>query len=205
MVNRGAFQQSVRSLLRENLLDAAREVVITGGWSRLRMAGIAGQVGVSRQTVYNEFGNKTGLGEALVFREAEVFLAGVSERLEMHPDDLAKAIESAVEFTLSEAAENPLLKAVLTATRGGAGEMLPFLTTRSEPILSAATDVLLGFVTRNWPDLALTEQQRKIVVESVVRLVVSHVMMPLGSAQEIAEQVSWLVDRVAGTEASERS
>ncbi|MDV6013745.1 TetR family transcriptional regulator [Haloechinothrix sp. LS1_15] len=198
MASRGAFQQSVRSLLRDRLLNAARDVVITSGWSRLRMAEIASQVGVSRQTVYNEFGNKTGLGEALALREAETFLSGIAERLEKHSDDLNGAIQSAVEFTLSEAAENPLLKAVLTATPGGAGQMLPFLTTRSEPILTAANEVLLGHLETYWPQLELTAQQRQILVESVVRLVVSHVMMQRVSAGEVARQVAWLVDRIAG-------
>lgn len=198
MANPGAFQDSARSLLRERLLNAARDVVISKGWSGLRMAGIANQVGVSRQTVYNEFGNKNGLGEALALRESEVFLGGVAERLEKHPDDLGKAIEVAVEFTLSEAAENPLLKAVLTATRGDAAQMLPFLTTRSEPILNAATDVLIGHMDTHWSALQLDEAQRRVLIDSIVRLVVSHLVMPLAPPEEIACRLAWMARRITG-------
>jgi len=34
------------------------------------------------------------------------------------------------------------------------------------------------------------------VVESIVRLVVSHLVMPLASAAEVARQISWLAGRI---------
>jgi AcrR family transcriptional regulator len=196
MAARSSFRESVRSLLREHLLDAASEALIDGGWNHLKMTDIANAVGVSRQTVYNEFGNKTKLGEALALREATRFLEGVSDRLDEHPDDLAKAIHAAIEYTLRQAADNPLLRAVLTATRGGATELLPFVTSRSAPILVAATSVLLTYLHKHWPEIELDDDQRRIVVESVVRLVVSHLVMPLASAQEVADQISWMASRI---------
>lgn len=184
----------MRSLLREHLLDAASEALVDAGWNQLKMADIARTVGVSRQTVYNEFGNKTRLGEALAMREAERFLEGVSGRLDEHPDDLLKAIHAAVEYTLSQAADNPLLRAILTATRGGASELLPFVTSRSAPILVAATSVLMKYLDDHWPEIELDDGERRMVVESVVRLVVSHLVMPLASADEVAGQISWLAN-----------
>ena len=63
------FRESVRSLLREQVLDAAYQLVAADGWSVLRMAGIARAAGISRQTLYNEFGSKEAIGKALVQRE----------------------------------------------------------------------------------------------------------------------------------------
>lgn len=196
MTTRGGFKESVRVMLRDQLLDAARDLLIDRGWTQVRMAEIANRVGVSRQTVYNEFGSKEGLGEAVAMREADRFLAGISDRLDEHRDDLRAAIRSAVEYTLSEAADNPVLKAVLTATRGGADELLPFFTTRSEPILNAAVGLLLAYFDAHWPDIGLDADQRRFVLESVVRLVISHLVMPLAPAEEIATQISWLADRI---------
>ncbi len=160
------------------------------------MADVARQVGVSRQTVYNEFGTKEGLGQAVAMREADRFLTGISARLDEHRDDLSEAIRSAVEFTLLEAADNPVLKAVLTATRGGADELLPFFTTRSEPILNAAVALLLHYLDTHWPDLEISADHRRFVLESVVRLVISHLVMPLAPAEEIAHQIAWLAHRI---------
>lgn len=183
-------------MMRDRLLDAAADALVAGGWQQLKMADVARVVGVSRQTVYNEFGNKTQLGEALAMREAERFLAGIGDRLEEHPDDLLKGVHAAVEFTLSSAADNPLLKAILTATRGGANELLPFVTSRSAPILVAATSLLMKYLSDNWPDLDLDTNQRRVAIESVVRLVVSHLVMPLASAEDVANQVSWMAGQI---------
>ena len=43
---------------------------------------IAEIVGVSRPTIYAEFGNKEGIAEALVLAETNRFLIGVQERLD---------------------------------------------------------------------------------------------------------------------------
>ncbi|MEK8172529.1 TetR/AcrR family transcriptional regulator [Streptomyces sp. M19] len=45
------------------------------------MVDVAAAAGVSRQTLYNEFGSKEGLARALVRREADAYLSGVEEAL----------------------------------------------------------------------------------------------------------------------------
>ena len=45
------------------------------------MVDVAAAAGVSRQTLYNEFGSKDGLARALVRREADAYLAGVDRAL----------------------------------------------------------------------------------------------------------------------------
>lgn len=197
MAKTQSFRDSVRSLLREHLLDAASQALVDGGWANLKMADVARTVGVSRQTVYNEFGNKSALGEALAMREAERFLAQIAEQLASEPDNFAKSVYSAVEFTMKAAANNPLLRAVLTATRGGATELLPFVTSRSEPILLSAKEVLQAYFDEHGPRTPLSDGQKGVLIESIVRLVVSHVVMPLAPPEEVAENIAWLATSVA--------
>src|SRR5579884_3064220 len=100
---------------RESLLTAAADAVTAGAWRRTRMADVAAAAGVSRQTLYNEFGSKDALAEALARREADAFLTETERVLSEHAGDPpAAAIAAAVEATLDRAADNPLLKAVLT-------------------------------------------------------------------------------------------
>ena len=42
--------------LRDRLVTAAVELTLAHGWSQVTMARLAAEVGVSRQTVYNEVG-----------------------------------------------------------------------------------------------------------------------------------------------------
>ena len=72
---------------RESLLDAAYMALLRRPWSAVRMVDVAAAAGVSRQTLYNEFGSKDGLARALVRREADGYLAGV-ERVLAAPGDI---------------------------------------------------------------------------------------------------------------------
>lgn len=98
---------------REALLNAALSALTDQSWSAVRMVDVASAGGVSRQTLYNEFGSKDGLARALVRREADLYLYGV-ERLLAEPADAVERLVSVAEWTVSEARSRPLLRALLT-------------------------------------------------------------------------------------------
>ncbi|MGW3681884.1 TetR/AcrR family transcriptional regulator [Streptomyces prasinus] len=98
---------------RESLLDAAYTALACRPWSAVRMVDVAAAAGVSRQTLYNEFGGKEGLARALIRREADGYLAGVDRALTVH-DDPRERLAAAAEWTAAEARRNALVRAVLT-------------------------------------------------------------------------------------------
>lgn len=106
---------------RESLLDAAYAALARRPWSAVRMVDVAAAAGVSRQTLYNEFGSKDGLARALVRREADGYLAGVDRALTGHGDPRERLTATA-EWTVAAARDNALVRAVLT---GCWGERLP--------------------------------------------------------------------------------
>jgi AcrR family transcriptional regulator len=190
-----SFQQAVRSLLRDRILDAAATAAGDEGWARVRMADIAATVGVSRQTLYNEFGSKPALAEALVMRETEAFLSGIRAHLDAHPDDPPRAFAAAVRFSLEAAKASPLLRTILTARPEGTDELLPLLTTRSEPVVMAAARMLAGYAREHWHGLGLDDDELEFLVETIVRLTVSHIVLPLDPPAKTARRVGWLVER----------
>ncbi len=124
--------------LRERLVSAAVEMTLAHGWAQVTMARLAAEVGVSRQTVYNEIGTKPALAEAMILAELDRFLGVVSDAFDDHPEDLVGAIEAAARCVLELAQGNDLLKAVVSATHGADTELLPLLTTHAESLLAAA-------------------------------------------------------------------
>ncbi|MFI1162712.1 TetR/AcrR family transcriptional regulator [Streptomyces sp. NPDC020801] len=118
---------------RESLLDAAYSALARRPWSAVRMVDVAAAAGVSRQTLYNEFGSKEGLARALVRREADGYLAG-AERALATPSDPREKLTAAAEWTASAARGNALVKAMLT---GCWSERLPSLTLSAVPSSSA--------------------------------------------------------------------
>ncbi|MFC7263167.1 TetR/AcrR family transcriptional regulator [Streptomyces lutosisoli] len=118
---------------RESLLDAAYTALVRRAWSAVRMVDVAAVAGVSRQTLYNEFGSKEGLARALVRREADAYLAGVDRALAAHADARERLVATA-EWTASAARSNVLVRAMLT---GCWSERLPSPTLSAVPSSSA--------------------------------------------------------------------
>ncbi|KMS73758.1 TetR family transcriptional regulator [Streptomyces viridochromogenes] len=118
---------------RESLLDAAYTALARRPWSAVRMVDVAAAAGVSRQTLYNEFGSKEGLARALVRREADGYLAGVERALTAH-SDARERLTATAEWTAAHARDNALVRAMLT---GCWSERLPAPTLSAVPSTSA--------------------------------------------------------------------
>ncbi len=179
--------------LRDGIVDAARALTIATGWDGVRMGAVASAAGVSRQTVYNEFGSKAGLAEALARREVDRFVSEVRAAL-TGQDDVRAATYAAIRHTLASAADNPLVKAILTSTRNGSEELLPYLTTRGDLVLAEASAVLIDWAGRQLP--GADPAALAFAADSVVRLVVSHIVLPRAPVDETAEALTRLAVRL---------
>ena len=175
------------------LLDAAYDAIVAGQWSRVRMADVACAAGVSRQTLYNEFGNKEALCEAVARREKDRFLADALRTMEVHEGSPAEAVGGAVLWGLREAADNPLVKAILTDDTG----LLPLMTTRAAPLIESLRDGIADFLGEHWP--ALPAAAARDAAEVAVRLTISYLVVHTEPADATARRIADIVERlVAG-------
>jgi AcrR family transcriptional regulator len=169
---------------RDALLDAAYDAAVSGDWARTRMADVARVAGVSRQTLYNEFGSKDALAQAMAMREIQHFIEGTERALdETHPDDPIQAVGAAALYTLQRAADNPLLKAALTDDTSG---LLSFLTSRGEPALLAARTSFENYYSTHWP--GLPRDAITLAAETIVRLTISYLTVPADVPAEVVAQ-----------------
>lgn len=148
--------------LRDRLLDAAAELTGAKGWNAVTMAAIAAGAQVSRQSVYNEFGSRAGVAQALVQREVQRFLAAVDARL-AQPGPAPVRVGRAADAVFALADENPLLRSVLA---GEAVDLLPLVT--SETVVRVARERVAAGVPQADP----------LAVDVIVRVVLSHVVQP---------------------------
>jgi AcrR family transcriptional regulator len=183
-----------RRPLRDDLLDAAARLIIERGFRRVRMQDVADAVRVSRQTVYNEFGDKWHMAQALTLRENDRYLDAVDEALGRHAD-LYAAVEAAVTYTLATAADDPLKKAILTGA--GSEDLLPLITTRAQPVLFEAKRRIIEHALRQWPHLDPAEVTD--VADVVVRLTISHIVLPTDPPEIVAARLARLVAGYVGT------
>jgi AcrR family transcriptional regulator len=196
---RTPYQEAARELLRKTVFDAAREQLGRQTWSEITMADIASGAGVSRQTLYNEFGNRNEFGFAFVIHEAERFMDDVEKAVLEHTDDPRAAVTAALEHFLRTAGEDPLMSILLSDD--GTGGMLPFVTTQGLPVVQWATARLTSVIEAGWPEASAADVKR--LAESLVRLAISYVTTPGESAEETAVAVADLlgpfIDKALGT------
>ncbi|MGH3861440.1 TetR family transcriptional regulator [Actinokineospora sp.] len=179
---------------RQRIIATAAALTTRSGWASVTMSRLADEVGVSRQTVYNEIGTKPALAKAMVLDELGRFLSVVDKAFDEHPEDLIAAITAAVRGVLELAEGNTLLHAIVSATHGADTELLPLLTTHAESLLSTAKAVVAD---RMRPfRLPFTAWEFDTAIDTVVRVVLSHVMQPSGSPEETAADIAWIARRV---------
>lgn len=184
--------------LRARLLRVAAGLTIAEGWSKVTMARLADEAGVSRQSVYNTFGNKPALAQALVMGELTVFLGKVVDAFERSGDDPIVAIHDAALAVLLLGRENPLLRAVIAGSHGANSELLPLLTTDGAQLLDTAKQVITAGVLRF--RLPLDQQQLAVGVDVIVRTVLSHIIQPSGTPEETASGIAWIAGAVLRSE-----
>lgn len=176
-VSAPAFYDELRALRLERVLDASVAIITEEGWDRLSMTKVAQRSGVPRQSLHKEVGTKSQLGEAVVQREVERFLAGVREAIANHPDDVVDGLGAAARFVLEHGATNAVLKAILLP--GHDLELLELLTVRPEAVLTQASvavrDALGG--------------ASEAMVDTMVRLTLSHLLQPTVSIDEAVDRI----------------
>ncbi|WP_324192310.1 TetR/AcrR family transcriptional regulator [Nocardia puris] len=189
---------SFRRQLRDEAIRAAHALTVEKGWDRVRVSEVAELIGVSRPTLYKEFGDKQGLGDALVLQEAERFLIGIAEVLDRHSSAAEEAIPAAVRYTLDEAAASPLLKAVLIApgsTPRDETGVLPLLTT-SASMLGLASERLVTWFGEHFPHIDPDDVTDG--VDALIRLTVSHLVLPNTDGAEAGRRISEVALRYLG-------
>ena len=167
------------------MLDAAADAVVARGWAGLRLAAVAARAGVSRQTVYNVFGGKDGLARALTDRTATEFLDGLERALRSEVD-IGRQLAAAVGDALHRAAETPLLKAFLV--HENSDQFLPLLTSDGESIVGGARDRIAAGLADLHP--RLDRRRVDVAAESVTRLILSHIVLPLHPPDVVADQIA---------------
>jgi len=171
-----AFRREVRTRAVEYALDRLN----ADGWSNVHMSDVAAAVGVSRPTLYAEFGRKEGLADAIVGYEADRFLEGVLVILADHGDEPVVAIRRAADFAFARSAESVVVREVLTSAPSvDDGEAVGLLT----PNALSSTAALVNLVEplRLWFSQqcpGVGERQVAEVADAVIRLVASHILTP---------------------------
>ena len=77
------YAEASRVLLRDSILDGMRELLLTRDWSSITLSDVAKAAGISRQTIYNEFGSRQGLAQGYALRLADRLVDQIEDAIDM--------------------------------------------------------------------------------------------------------------------------
>lgn len=174
------------SSLPDAIVAAVDDLVRSRGWSATTMSDVAAAAGISRQTVYNEFGSRQSLVEAYVLREIETLIAGVETAVRDSQQDARGAMRAAFGLFLKLASDEPLVKVIVAGAEGG--ELIRLLTGLGRQM---AIDRIGRLIVQVWPQVGVADAE--LLAESMARLAISHALLPTADPEQTATAVTRMV------------
>jgi AcrR family transcriptional regulator len=150
------------------------------------MSDVAAAAGVSRQTVYNEFGTRQALVQAYVTREIEALIGDVEDLVRGGSHDPHAALRAAFRLFLQLASDEPVVQIIVAGAEGG--ELIRMLT---EVGRAVATTRVAQLIVEVWPQAPLPDAE--MVAETLVRLAISHALLPTADPDTTAAAVTRLI------------
>lgn len=172
------YAEASRVLLRGSILDGMRDMLMKRDWSSITLSDVAKAAGISRQTIYNEFGSRQGLAEGYALRLADRLVDAVGDSIEGNVGNVYAAFLEGFRAFFAESASDPLVISLLTGV--AKPDLLQIITTDSAPIITRCSERLTTTFMNSW--VRASEEDAGVLARAIVRLAMSYVSMPPGRA-----------------------
>ena len=188
-VKRIPYAEASRDLLRNSVLDAMRELLGIRDWSAITLSDVAREAGISRQTIYNEFGSRQGLAQGYALRLADHLVDRIHAALDANVGHIFEAFLQGFRAFFTESAADPLVISLLTGV--AKPDLLQIITTDSGPIITRASARLSQALTQTW--VATSDEDAGVLARAIVRLALSYVSMPPEADHDVAQDLARLM------------
>lgn len=186
---RASYREAARTLLRDAILDAMHDLLTTRPWQSIKLSDVAAAAGVSRQTLYKEFGSRQGLAQGYALRIADRFVDAVGAALDANVGDFNAAFTEGFRNFFIEAAADPLVISLLTGD--AKPDLLRIVTTDSGPIITRSAQRLVAVLTGAW--VKASDDDAGVLARAIVRLAISYVSMPPEDNNDVAADLARLL------------
>lgn len=180
-------------LLRDSILDGMRELLLTRDWSSITLSDVARAAGISRQTIYNEFGSRQGLAQGYALRLADRLVDAVDDAIEGNVGDVYAAFLEGFRSFFTESAADPLVISLVTGEFKP--DLLQLITTDSGPIITRCSERLTNTFQHSW--VKCSDDDAGILARAIVRLAMSYVSMPPEADHDVAADLARLMTPAA--------
>ncbi|WP_305092182.1 TetR family transcriptional regulator [Prescottella sp. R16] len=186
---RTPYPEASRQLLRESILGAVHDLLLERDWPAVTMTDVAAAVGVSRQTIYNEFGSRQGLAEGYALQLADRFVDAVTSAVYAHPGDGHAALVDGFAAFFRASAVDPLVRSLRSGT--AKPDLLRIVTIDSGQLIERASGRLAETFRHSW--IGASDADADTLSHGIVRVALSYVSMPPTSDRDDARELAALL------------
>lgn len=198
-VNPSPYKSATTSLMRTTILDGLHDLLLQRTWSTVNMTDVAVSAGISRQTLYKEFGTRKGLAQGYALRLTDTFVSAVDDAVYANEGDSLRTLYVAFTEFFGRSASDPLVLSMLTDDPPP--DLLRLVTTESGTLIEHAARRLAETFERSW--LRASAHNADVLGRTVVRLALSYISMPPSNSADVAADLASLltpfVDTIKGT------
>jgi AcrR family transcriptional regulator len=162
-------------------------------WSAITLADVARAAGISRQTIYNEFGSRQGLAQGYALRLADRLVDAVEEAIYANVGEVYAAFLQGFRAFFADSAADPLVISLLSGV--AKPDLLQIITTDSGPIIAHCSARLTTSFVNSW--MRASEEDSGIIARAIVRLAMSYVSMPPEADHDVAADLARLMTPAA--------
>jgi AcrR family transcriptional regulator len=183
------YAEASRALLRDSILDGMRDLLLSRDWSAITLADVARAAGISRQTIYNEFGSRQGLAYGYALRLADRLVDAVDEAIRGNVGEMYAAFLQGFRAFFTESASDPL---VVSLRSGEAKpDLLQLITIDSGPVITRCSQRLTTTLAHSW--VRASDEDAGVLARAIVRLAMSYVSMPPEADHDVADDLARLM------------
>ncbi len=187
------YAEASRVLLHDSILDGMRELLLVRDWSSITLSDVAKAAGISRQTIYNEFGSRQGLAQGYALRLADRLVDQINDAIKDNVGDIYAAFLQGFRDFFAESAADPLVISLLSGS--SKPDLLQIITTDSAPIISRCSARLTESFMEGW--VATSREDAGVLARAIVRLAMSYVSMPPEADHDVAQDLARLMSPFA--------
>lgn len=183
------YAEASRVLLRDSILDGMRDLLGSRDWSAITLADVARAAGISRQTIYNEFGSRQGLAQGYAMRLADRLVDEVDNAIRSNEGKIYEAFLQGFRAFFTASAADPLVISLLTGE--AKPDLLQLITVDSGPIITHCSQRLTGSFIQSW--VKASDEDAGVLARAIVRLAMSYVSMPPEADHDVADDLARLM------------
>lgn len=183
------YAEASRVLLRDSILDGMRDLLLARDWSNITLSDVAKAAGISRQTIYNEFGSRQGLAQGYAMRLADRLVDQIHSAINDNVGDVYAAFLQGFRDFFAESASDPLVISLLTGT--SKPDLLQLITTDSAPIINHCSARLAQSFMSSW--VRSSDEDAGVLARAIVRLAMSYISMPPEADHDVARDLARLM------------